>query len=190
MGRALRAMRTQGLSPAAATLSGLLGYLTLVACGVLAVYPDDIMAAHTLLLEPWMNLLVLAGARLAFRDGRLAATRRLGWAGAAFGLAGTVKYWAALPALALLVTCLLSGPADGPGGRRGERAARRRDAGAGAVRFSLGLLAGFAVPVLPFAAEISRCCSTIESARARTSASGSCAAFSSASRAPAAAGYP
>src|ERR1700739_496397 len=80
--------------------------VTLVACGTLAVYPDDIMAAHTLLLEPWMNLLTLAGACVAFRDGRLAAPRRLLWAGILFGLAGAVKYWAAIPALVLLVVCL------------------------------------------------------------------------------------
>jgi len=127
---------------------------TLVAGGVLAVYPDDIMAAHTLLLEPWMNLLVLAGARLAFRDGQPATTRRLGWAGAAFGLAAAVKYWAALPALTLLAACLLSGPAGGRDGRR--RDGRVRFDGpvrlGGAVRFSSGLLAGFAVPVVPFAA--------------------------------------
>ena len=112
--------------------------VTLVACGTLAVYPDDIMAAHTLLLEPWMNLLVLAGARVAFHEGRLAAPRRLLWAGVLFGLAGAVKYWAALPALALLATCLLAGPAP----RRTDRA----------VRFAGGAAAGFAVPVLPLAA--------------------------------------
>ena len=54
----------------------------LTACGLLAVYPDDIMAAHTLLLEPWMNLLVLAGGCLAFTGGRLAPPARLLWAGA------------------------------------------------------------------------------------------------------------
>ncbi len=65
---------TVGASAACVTLLGSLvrhrgAFVTLVACGVLAVYPDDIMAAHTLLLEPWMNLLVLAGACLAFRRG-------------------------------------------------------------------------------------------------------------------------
>jgi alpha-1,2-mannosyltransferase len=144
---------TAGASAACVTLVGSLvrhrgAYVTLVACGVLAVYPDDIMAAHTLLLEPWMNLLVLAGTCLAFRNGRLAPSRRLLWAGTAFGLAGAVKYWAALPALALLAVCLLAGPGweAGPGG--GDRAARRGRA----VRFAGGVLAGFTVPVLPFAA--------------------------------------
>ena len=106
-------------SAACVTLTGSLvrhrgAFVTLVACGVLAVYPDDIMAAHTLLLEPWMNLLVLAGACLAFRGGRLSSPRRLLWAGVLFGLAGAVKYWAVLPALALLVFCLFTRP-DGTG---------------------------------------------------------------------------
>ena len=144
---------TVAASAACVTLLGSLvrhrgGYVTLVACGVLAVYPDDIMAAHTLLLEPWMNLLVLGGACLAFRGGQLAAPRRLLWAGAAFGLAGAVKYWAMLPALGLLAACLLTGPQDGPG-RSGGRAGQRRDR---AVRFAGGVLAGFAIPVAPFAA--------------------------------------
>ena len=127
--------------------------VTLVACGVLAVYPDDIMAAHTLLLEPWMNLLVLAGACLAFRGGRLASPRRLLWAGVLFGLAGAVKYWAVLPALALLACCVFTRP----DGTVDEAPALPRMTGPGAttrraIRFGAGAIAGFAVPVLPFAA--------------------------------------
>jgi hypothetical protein len=141
---------TVGASAACVALLGSLvrhrgAFVTLVACGVLAVYPDDIMAAHTLLLEPWMNLLVLAGACLAFREGRLAPPRRLLWAGALFGLAGAVKYWAVLPALGLLALCLLTEPEDGPGRGQGRRRHR-------AVTFAGGAVAGFAVTVLPFAA--------------------------------------
>jgi alpha-1,2-mannosyltransferase len=109
-------------------------FVTLVSCGILAVYPDDITSAHTLILEPWMNLLLLIGVCIAFRRGRLASPQRLLWAGVAIGFAGAVKYWAALPALALLVVCLVTGLA----GRR-------------AGRFAVGVVAGFAVPVLPFA---------------------------------------
>ena len=148
---------TVGASAACMTLLGSLvrhrgALVTLVACGVLAVYPDDIMAAHTLLLEPWMNLLVLAGACLAFREGRLAPARRLLWAGALFGLAGAVKYWAILPALGLLALCLLTGPGSeegGPGRRDSGHAGQRRDR---AIGFAGGVVAGFALPVLPFAA--------------------------------------
>ena len=147
---------TVGASAACVALLGSLvryrgAFVTLVACGILAVYPDDIMAAHTLLLEPWMNLLVLGGACLAFRGGRLASPARLGWAGAAFGLAGAVKYWAVLPALALLAVCLLARPADGAGGSGGPWPGRASGFPR-ALRFAAGLLAGFAVPVLPFAA--------------------------------------
>ncbi|MGH3298352.1 MAG: hypothetical protein ACRDP7_41830, partial [Trebonia sp.] len=147
-------------SAACVTLLGSLvrhrgAFVTLVACGILAVYPDDIMAAHTLLLEPWMNLLVLAGARLAFRAGRLAAPRRLLWAGVLSGLGGAVKYWAVLPALGLLAVCLLTDPEDapgmagGPGRGHGGHARQQRN---GAVCFAGGVVAGFAVPVVPFAA--------------------------------------
>ena len=111
-------------------------FVTLVTCGVLTIYPDDITTAHTLILEPWMNLLCLFGVCLAFRRGHLAGPRRLLWAGVAIGFAGVVKYWAALPALVLLVVCLASGP----------RAERARRAGG----YVLGVLAGFVIPILPF----------------------------------------
>jgi hypothetical protein len=109
--------------------------VTLVTCAIMAVYPDDITTAHTLILEPWMNLLVLCGVCLAFRRGRLAGGRRLLWAGVCIGFAGSVKFWAGLPAVALLAVCLLTG----------EDRMRR------ALRYVTGLIIGFAVPVLPFA---------------------------------------
>ena len=112
-------------------------FVTLVTCGVLAIYPDDITTAHTLILEPWMNLFLLTGACLAFRRGHVASPRRLLWAGVAIGFAGAVKYWAALPALVLLAVCLLTG------GAWRDRARR-------AGRYVLGVAAGFVVPVLPF----------------------------------------
>jgi len=115
-------------------------FVTVVSCGILAVYPDDITTAHTLILEPWMNLLLLIGVCAAFRRGRLTSPQRLFWAGVAIGFAGAVKYWAVLPAFALLVVCLVT-----PTPARSVR--RRRTAG-----YALGVMAGFAVPVLPFAA--------------------------------------
>jgi hypothetical protein len=99
----------------------------LIACGCYAVYPDAIIAAHTFLLEPWLNLLCLIGAvavfdggavfdgRAVFNDGAVfdggavfnsgavfnggwpAGTRRLAWGGAAFGFAVAVKLWALVP---------------------------------------------------------------------------------------------
>ena len=112
--------------------------VTLVTCGVLAVYPDDITTAHTLILEPWMNLLLLIGVCLAFRHGRLRSARRLLWAGVIIGAAGSVKFWAGLPAVILLGVCVMSGS---PGAER-----RRRTAG-----YVIGLVVGFCATVLPFA---------------------------------------
>ena len=138
-------------------------FVTLVTCGVLAVYPDDITTAHTLILEPWMNLFCLVGVCLAFRRGRLASPRRLVWAGVAIGFAGAVKYWAVLPALLLLVVCLVTGPGAGRGspsaatpgngdGSGGNGDGSRRGGGLrGATGYVLGVLAGFLIPVLPFA---------------------------------------
>lgn len=123
-------------------------FVTLVTCGILAVYPDDITTAHTLILEPWMNLLCLLGVCLAFRRGHLASRRRLVWAGVAIGFAGAVKYWAALPALVLLVFCLAApGTGDARVAGHAQGAQRARRAGG----YVLGMVAGFVIPVLPFA---------------------------------------
>jgi hypothetical protein len=81
--------------------------VTVVTCGLLAVYPADVMASRTLLLETWMNLCCLLGVTAAFRCGRLAGPRRLALAGVALGFAGTIKFWAAIPAAVLLVLILL-----------------------------------------------------------------------------------
>jgi alpha-1,2-mannosyltransferase len=141
--RLLTVLASTACVPIAGSLLRYRGTLvTLVTCGVLAVYPDDITTAHTLILEPWMNLFCLVGACLAFRRGRLASPRRLLWAGVAIGFAGAVKYWAALPALVLLVVCLVTGRGAGPGTRLRVRRA---------TRYLPGVLAGFLIPVLPFA---------------------------------------
>jgi hypothetical protein len=109
--------------------------VTAVTCGILAVYPDDIAAAHTLLLEPWMNLCCLLAANAAFRRGSIARPARLAWAGAALGVAGAVKFWAVVPAVVLLAVCLI---AAGPRARR-------------AGTYLAGLVAGFVLPLAPFA---------------------------------------
>jgi hypothetical protein len=112
--------------------------VTLVTCGFLAVYPADVLASRTLLLEPWMNLCCLLGANLAFREGGwgggrgLRENRMLVWAGVAFGFAVAIKYWALVPAVLLGVLALSQG-----------RWGRARAYGA-------GLVIGFAVPVIPF----------------------------------------
>ena len=110
--------------------------VTALTCAIIAVYPPDIAAAHTLLLEPWMNVLCLLGANAAFSSGRLASRPgRLAWAGVAIGFATAVKFWAAAPAAVLLVICLVV---------RDEHWRRRTAA-------YLGALAGaFVIPLAPF----------------------------------------
>jgi hypothetical protein len=106
--------------------------VTAVTCGFLAVYPSDVLSARTLLLEPWMNLCCLLAANAAFREGRLADPRRLGWAGVALGFGAAIKFWAAVPAILLLAACLA------------VRSPRR------AVACAAGFCCGFAVPAAPF----------------------------------------
>jgi alpha-1,2-mannosyltransferase len=108
--------------------------VTVVTCGVLAVYPGDVTASHTLLLEPWMNLVCLLAINAAFRRGHLARPGRLAWAGLALGFACSIKFWAAAPAAVLLVICLL---------HQKDRARRVR-------AYLLTLAVGFVAPVLPF----------------------------------------
>jgi hypothetical protein len=133
VGRVLTALA----STAGVALVGLLvrhrGLLTvLIACGITAVYPDAVAAAHTVLVEPWLALFCLLGALAVFdRDRLTASTRRLAWGGAAFGFGGAVEAWAIVPVLVVLALAL-------PQIRR-------------AVIFAAGVAAGFLIPVLPFA---------------------------------------
>ncbi|MGA9776076.1 MAG: hypothetical protein WBU92_09180 [Candidatus Dormiibacterota bacterium] len=75
-----------------------------VACFALAAYPDDLLSAPTVYQEPFLNLLCLLGAALAFQGDLLSSSRhRLWWAGVAFGLAGSIKLWAIFPVLVLVL---------------------------------------------------------------------------------------
>ena len=135
LARILTALASAACVPLAGSLVRYRGtVVTLVTCGVLAVYPSDIATAHTLLLEPWMNLCCLLAAKAAFRHGALTSPRRLAWAGLALGFATSIKFWAVLPAAIVLVLCLLTPEL---------RAAALR-------RYLPGAAAGFLLPVLPF----------------------------------------
>jgi hypothetical protein len=102
-----------------------------IAGGIYAVYPDALVAAHTFLLEPWLNLFCLAGALTVFDGDQISGRgRRLGLAGVLFGVAVAVKIWAVAP---LAVTGVLA-----------ARRPRRLGLLAG------GAAAGFGVLVLPF----------------------------------------
>jgi alpha-1,2-mannosyltransferase len=128
---------TVAASGAGVVLAGLLvrhrgALAALVTCGLVAVSPDSVAAAHTVLVEPWLTLCCLAGAVAVFDGDRLASSRaRLLAGGAAFGFGGAVEAWAVVPVLVVAVLLL-------PGLRR-------------AGLFLAGVAAGFGVPVLPFA---------------------------------------
>jgi alpha-1,2-mannosyltransferase len=122
---------------AGTTVAGLLvrhrgAVAVLIAGGVVAVFPDSVAAAHTVLVEPWLVLFCLIGAVAVFDRDRLASNRRIAWGGVAFGFAGAVEAWAVIPVLVMLALCM----------RQWRRAAL----------FAAGVAAGFLVPVLPFAA--------------------------------------
>ncbi len=139
-GLAVARILTVLVGTAGVTLVGLLirhrGVLaTTLACGIVAVNPDVILAGHSVLLEPWLVLLCLIGALLGFdRDQLTADPRRAVLAGVAFGFAGAIKTWAILPVMVLLVVYW-----RGRGGRFTSR-------------YVAGVAAGFCLPVLPFAA--------------------------------------
>ncbi len=104
-----------------------------LACGILAIFPGSLVAAHTVLLEPWLTLFCLVGALMLLDRDRLTAShRRLVWAGVAFGFAGAVEVWAILPVLVVAILLVIQGV-----GR--------------AARFVAGVAIGFCVPVIPFA---------------------------------------
>jgi len=135
LARLLTALASAACVPLAGNLVRYRGtVVTLVTCGVLAVYPADITTAHTLMLEPWMNLCCLLAMNAAFRRGHLTSPRRLVWAGLALGFAGAIKFWAIAPAAVLFALILLD---------RQDRARRVR-------AYLPALAAGFIIPVAPF----------------------------------------
>ena len=108
-----------------------------LSCGVLAIFPGSLVAAHTVLLEPWLTLFCLIGAVAVLdRDQFARSGRRLLWGGVAFGFAGAVEVWAIIPVVVIAV--LLA------------REIRR------AALFVAGVAIGFCVPVIPFAATAPR----------------------------------
>jgi len=100
----------------------------------LAVYPLAAAATKSVLLEPYVVLVLLVALTLFLDDGEIVDGRRLLWAGVVFGFAAAVKLWAALPILALIVCCAIV--------MRAEWARWRR--------LALGVFAGFVVPCAPF----------------------------------------
>ena len=141
-GMAAGRLLTVAASAAGIVLVGLLarhrGPLAVaLSCGVLAIFPGSLVAAHTVLLEPWVTLFCLIGAVAVLdRDQFARSGLRLLWGGVAFGFAGAVEVWAIIPVVVAAV--LLA------------REIRR------AVLFVAGVAIGFCVPVIPFAAAAPR----------------------------------
>ena len=104
----------------------------IVGCGILAVYPDSVSTARTVLVEPWLVLFCLLGALALFDGNRLTSSRkRLFWSGVAFGFAGCIEVWAIFPVLVVLVMLL---PQDQAAGRVRGRAGGRLPGAHPAVR--------------------------------------------------------
>jgi hypothetical protein len=137
-GMAIARILTTVASAAGVLLAGLLVRhrglpATILACGLIAIYPDAIETARTVLLEPWLVLFCLAGAVAVFDGDRVTSSRRrLVLGGLALGFGGAIEAWAIMPALVILALCL-------PGLRR-------------VLTCLAGMAVGFLVPVLPFAA--------------------------------------
>jgi hypothetical protein len=127
-------------STAGVALAGLLVrhrglVVVIVTCGIIAVYPDSVYTARTILVEPWLVLFCLLGALALFdRDQLTTSGKRLFWGGVAFGFAGCVEVWAIFPVIVLACMFLLRRP-------RIKRLAL----------YLGGVAAGFLVPTLPFA---------------------------------------
>ena len=106
---------------------------TILACGLLAIYPDSVITARTILLEPWLVLFCLLGALAVFDADRITdSKRRLILGGLALGFAGAIEVWAIMPALVIVALLL-------PNLRK-------------MLTCLAGMAAGFLIPVVPFAA--------------------------------------
>jgi hypothetical protein len=104
----------------------------IIGCGILAVYPDSVSTARTILVEPWLVLFCLLGCLAVFDRDHFASGKRLFWGGVAFGFAGAIEVWAIFP---VIVVAALMLP------RLGHLA-----------RYIGGVAVGFLVPVVPFVA--------------------------------------
>src|SRR5262249_22039404 len=102
----------------------------LLTCGICAIHPDAVLAARTVLVEPWLVLTCLTGALAVFDRGRLATGRPVIWGGGGLCFAGRIEAWAIVPVLVLIAASALR---------------PRRAAG-----FAAGVAAGFLIPTAPF----------------------------------------
>src|SRR5258708_31861320 len=103
--RVISALASAAAVPVACLLTRHRGlFATLVTGGVLAIFPDSILAARTVLLEPWLVLFCLLGALVLFDGDQVpSSTRPLLLGGVLLGFAGAGKVWALPPVVVILV---------------------------------------------------------------------------------------
>jgi hypothetical protein len=76
---------------------------TLIAGVLFATFPNAFYATSSVTLEPYLLLFCLLAFQAAFRQGQLATGGRLILAGVLIGFAVTIKPWAIIPAIVILV---------------------------------------------------------------------------------------
>lgn len=76
------------------------------AAAIVALFPAAVFADRTLMLEPYVVVFCLLGARSCFEDGRLAQRRKLAIGGMYFGIATVTKSWAILVVAAVLIVII------------------------------------------------------------------------------------
>ena len=114
-------------SAAGIVLAGLLvrhrgAVAALVACGVLAVYPDSVAAAHTVLVEPWLVLFCLAGAVAVMDRDRMASGGGWPWAARRSGSLERSSRGPSFPSLSCSGSASAASAAGWRGGPRPSRA--------------------------------------------------------------------
>ena len=82
-----------------------------VSMGAMAVFPGAVRSAQTVLIEPLLVFLCLAGMLCILEGGRISASRRrVMIGGLLFGAAGATKVWALFPFIAVLLAAWRLGP--------------------------------------------------------------------------------
>ncbi len=105
-------------------------------CAVMALYPEAIASSQTLLLEPYLVFFILVGLVLCFESFHFRDSRALVFfGGISFGLAGSIKAWAIIPALAVFVISIFAPRSSHPGKP---------------LPFLTGTVVGFCAVALPF----------------------------------------
>ncbi len=108
------------------------------ACAVMALYPAAIASSQTVLLEPFLNFFSLLGLYLCFRGSRFRSSNAaLFFGGMLFGVAGSIKAWAIVPAI--VVAALLFAASKPLAGKIRKLAS-----------FAVGVTLGFALLSAPF----------------------------------------